>query len=215
MIRPEEQPDGELLRRMKAGDEEAFRTIYRRCQGPIYRFALHMTGNPSIAEDVTQETFMTLIQEPDRFDPSRGPLHAFLFGISRNLTLRRLERERTFVPFPENESPNGSGRQAGNKAGHNRNGDLEQLASPPADLGRSETVDHVRQAVLSLPSNYREVVVLCELQELSYEEAASVLVCAVGTVRSRLHRARVLLTEKLRDARGPKQKPFSRPAAKA
>ena len=69
----------------------------------------------------------------------------------------------------------------------------------PSDLVQQETIDRVRQAVLSLPENYREVVTLCDLQEMSYEEAASLLGCAVGTIRSRLHRARSLLMEKLRD----------------
>jgi RNA polymerase sigma-70 factor (ECF subfamily) len=67
-------------------------------------------------------------------------------------------------------------------------------------------IGRVRQATLSLPVNYREVVVLCDLQEMSYEQAANTLGCAVGTVRSRLHRARLLLTEKLRDFRKPQPK---------
>ena len=108
MIQPEEQTDRELLRRMGAGDEESFRAIYRRCQGPIYRFALHMSGSPSIAEDITQEVFVFLIQESSRFDPSRGTLAAYLFGIGRNLLSRRLDRERPFVPLPESESFTGS-----------------------------------------------------------------------------------------------------------
>ena len=94
MIRPKEPSDSELLRRMGAGDQEAFRTIYQQCQGPIYRFALHMTGNTFLAEDVTQEVFMTLIQERARFEPSRGTLSAYLFGMGRNLLLRRLDREQ-------------------------------------------------------------------------------------------------------------------------
>ena len=67
-----------------------------------------------------------------------------------------------------------------------------------SDLLRSEMIESVRQAVLALPSHYREVVVLCDLHEMSYLEAAAALSCAVGTVRSRLHRARSLLIERLR-----------------
>jgi RNA polymerase sigma-70 factor, ECF subfamily len=226
MIQPEEQSDGELLRRMAAGDEVAFRAIYRRCQGPIYRFALHMSGSPSIAEDVTQEVFVFLIQESGRFDPSRGTLTGYLFGIGRNLLLRRMEKERAFVPFNDgdgsmnsgNGSSNGSHNGYGNGSGYGsrnghgngngaaQNGDLGALTSPPVDLVRGEAIERVRQAVLSLPTNYRETVVLCDLQELSYEEAAKVLECAVGTVRSRLHRARALLVDKLREFHGPQQK---------
>ena len=71
-----------------------------------------------------------------------------------------------------------------------------------ADVTRKETIDSVRKAVLSLPEHYREVVVLCDLQEMDYAEAAAALGCAVGTVRSRLHRARAMLLEKLRPRRG-------------
>jgi RNA polymerase sigma-70 factor (ECF subfamily) len=66
------------------------------------------------------------------------------------------------------------------------------------DIARSETVEQVRKAVLSLPERYREVVVLCDMEEMSYAEAAEIMGCAIGTVRSRLHRARAMLIEKLR-----------------
>ena len=78
---------------------------------------------------------------------------------------------------------------------------IEQVGNEPSpleDLTKAEMIDNVRRAVLSLPERYREVVVLCELQELSYGETAEILGCAIGTVRSRLHRARGLLLAKLR-----------------
>ncbi len=87
MIQLTDCPDDDLLQRMMAGDEEAFLALYRRRQARIYRFALQMSGNPAIAEDVTQEVFMTLIREPQRYDPSRGRLSAFLYGIARNRVL--------------------------------------------------------------------------------------------------------------------------------
>jgi RNA polymerase sigma-70 factor (ECF subfamily) len=68
---------------------------------------------------------------------------------------------------------------------------------PLADLTRDEMVEAVRRAVLALPAHYREVVLLCYLHELSYAEAADVIGCELGTVRSRLHRARALLAERL------------------
>jgi RNA polymerase sigma factor (sigma-70 family) len=84
--------DGLLLRRMLAGDEEAFTLLYRRRHPAIYRFALHMSGNVALAEDVTQEVFMTLIRDAKRFDPARGTLGGFLFGIARNHLRRRWEQ---------------------------------------------------------------------------------------------------------------------------
>src|SRR5262249_6661323 len=70
-------------------------------------------------------------------------------------------------------------------------------ADPLGDLTRTEMIEAVRSAILALPTHYREVVILCELHEMSYGEAAEVIGCAVGTIRSRLHRARALLVEKL------------------
>jgi RNA polymerase sigma-70 factor, ECF subfamily len=165
--------DQELLDLMLRGDEEAFSVLYRRRQGPVYRFALQMTGNVVIAEDVTQEVFMALLQKTAKYDPGRGTLASFLFGIARNMVLRRLEKSS----------------------------EIEDYASPEdilEDLTRRETIEVVRRAVLSLPPVYREAVVLCDLQDTSYEEAAQALDCPIGTVRSRLNRGRSMLAEKLR-----------------
>ncbi len=199
MIRLTDLSDDDLLRRMMAGEEEAFLALYRRRQACIYRFALQMSGNPAIAEDVTQEVFMTLIREPQRYDPSRGSLSAFLYGIARNRMLQRIERDRLLVPLPEEAGANGALSK----------GDGSGLFGDDfaRDLARAETVKQVRRAVLALPASYREVVVLCDLQEMSYEETATALGCAVGTVRSRLHRARTLLMLKLRGVTQPQKKP--------
>src|SRR5579862_7591414 len=91
--------DALLLRRMAAGDEDAFAEVYRQKHPAIYRFALHMTGNASVAEDVTQEVFMALIRDPKRFDPARGTLGGFLFGIARNHLRKRWEQDRRLVSF--------------------------------------------------------------------------------------------------------------------
>jgi RNA polymerase sigma-70 factor, ECF subfamily len=164
--------DQELLVRMLAGDEDAFTVLYRRRQGPVYRFALQMTGNVVIAEDVTQEVFMALLTRTAKYDAARGSLSSFLYGVARNLVLRRIEKTA----------------------------EIEDYAGPEDildDLTRRETVEHVRRAVLSLPAVYREAVVLCDLQDTSYEEAAVVLDCPIGTVRSRLNRGRSMLAQKL------------------
>jgi RNA polymerase sigma-70 factor (ECF subfamily) len=183
-----EETDESLLRLSRAGDESAFAALYRRRQAGVFRFALQMSGSESLAEDVTQEVFMALLNEGSKFDPAKGALSSYLYGAARNQVLRRLEKEKNFVTLCE-EHEREEGRETGQTAAR---------PDPLADFARSETVETVRQAVLALPVHYREVVVLCELQEMSYAEAASVLGCAVGTVRSRLHRARALLCERLR-----------------
>ena len=176
--------DDELLIRMRSGDERAFVALYRRRQAAIYRFALHMSGLATVAEDVTQEVFLALIREECGFDPQRGTLSGYLFGIARKLVLRHVERGRPDValetdmdssPLPE----------------------LMVNDDPLADLIDREGIEALRRSVLALPRRYREVVVLCDLEEVDYGEAAVVLGCPIGTVRSRLHRARALLLEKL------------------
>jgi len=179
--------DGELLRLMLAGDEEALALLYRRRQAGIYCFALQMSGSKSIAEDVTQEVFLFLMRDGQVFDPAKGSLSAFLFGVARNHVLRRLRVEHSLAPL---------GDDAEDEGPIHATSDL----CPLDDLTRAETIESVRKAVLSLPSKYREVVVLCELQDVSYGETAEILGCAIGTVRSRLHRARALLLAKLRPA---------------
>jgi RNA polymerase sigma-70 factor (ECF subfamily) len=203
--------DALLLRRIAGGDQDAFSAIYRQKQPAIYRFALHMTGNAAVAEDVTQEVFMALIRDPGRFDPSRGTLGGFLFGVARNHLRKRWEQDRRLVAFDGDPDdlqghasvdPRGIGSANGqgvHSNGHGRGG----LSSAPGwdEFESVEAIARVRQAVGTLPENYREVVVLCELEEMSYEEAASALGCPVGTVRSRLPRARAMLVEKLRETR--------------
>src|SRR6202451_1646380 len=175
--------DGLLLRRMLAGDEEAFTLLYRRRHPAIYRFALHMSGNVALAEDVTQEVFMTLIRDAKRFDPARGTLGGFLFGIARNHLRKRWEQDRRLVSFTgdadefDDFASNGNGHLKSNGNGHS------PVATVHDEFSQAETIRRVRQAVSTLPESYREVVVLCELEELSYEQAATALDCPVGTVR--------------------------------
>src|SRR5215213_5160733 len=185
--------DDELLRLMMAGDENAFVALYRRRQGGIYRFALQMSGSEAIAEDVTQEVFMVLMREAGNYDPSRGTLSGYLYGVARNHVLRALSRDRSFVSIGESYEEDGEGAHE----------HLVAQDDPLGDLTRSEVIESVRQAITALPTHYREVAVLCDLHEMSYAEAAQVLGCAVGTVRSRLHRARSLLMEKLRATNEP------------
>lgn len=179
--------DQNLLRELARGSETAFEVFYERYHGPIYRFALHMSGNPATAEEVTQEAFMVMIDNTKGYDPGKGTLAAWLFGVARNLTRRSLERTRLDLPLMEDL--------------------LEQDGQPgcveldlPGILGRSELLETLRKAVLTLPEQYREVVVLCDLEEMTYPEAARMLSCSEGTVASRLHRARSLLKTKLHAA---------------
>jgi RNA polymerase sigma-70 factor, ECF subfamily len=184
--------DEALVDRMREGDEEAFVSLYRRRQPDIHKFVFGMSNSRSITEDVTQEVFIILIRQADRFDAARGSLRSFLYGIARNCLLQHFERERPYVPYDE-EIP-------GKESSTLQNALRPDLNSPLAELTTAELLDDLRQAVLTLPLKYREAVVLCDLQEMDYVDAAAVMRCPVGTVRSRLHRGRELLLQKLKSS---------------
>lgn len=181
--------DDDLLARIAEGDAAAFTALFRRRQAEVYRFALHMTGRPAAAEDVTQDVFLALMRDAGRYEAGRSTAAAWLCGIARNHARRRLEREREIVD------------------GDDRQMDVAVHPDPIGDLTRAEGIAAVRRAVLTLPLRYRETVVLCDLQELSYADAAAALECAVGTVRSRLHRGRAMLASKLAGEHSVRLKP--------
>jgi RNA polymerase sigma-70 factor, ECF subfamily len=183
-----EVPDEVLLRRLAVGDEDAFQVFYARHHGPVFRFALHMTGRAEAAEEVVQEAFMALLREARKFDPSRGAAPAFLFGIARNHVHRLLDSDGRYLAFPE-EGPDAAQPAAGFAV---------HTPDFSGEIERAEISAQVRRAVLSLPERYREVITLCDLEEMGYERAATILACPIGTVRSRLNRAREMLAGKLR-----------------
>jgi RNA polymerase sigma-70 factor (ECF subfamily) len=165
--------DLDLLRRFRAGDRDAFTAIYRAHQACVFRFARLMTGDAIKASEVTQDVFVWLIHHPGGYDPERGGLSGFLVGVARKFLKRRYSEEQRWLPLEED------------------------ITAPEAVSGHSDPdVAALRQAVAALPLLYREVVVLCGLDGKSYEEAAAIIDCSVGTVRSRLHRARALLARK-------------------
>lgn len=175
--------DDELMARTAAGDREAFAALYRRRRPDVYRFALHVSGSRSVADDVTQDVFMTIIHDARRYRPGRSGVTPWLLGIARNHVRRALHRRPT-ESLPDDDSSEAPSIDA----------------DPLAGLSQRRHVAALRRAVLELPVRYREAVVLCDLQELSYADAAAALRCAIGTVRSRLHRGRALLTARLRGA---------------
>jgi len=184
-IRKNDQ-DEELLKRSAKGDEEAFTVLYRRHADVLYRFAFRMTSSAWGAEEIVQDVFMTLAREPGKYDAERGTLPAFLFGITRNKIMKhneRLPREISLVERQEDGSGGGL--------------TLRDSFTPAMWAEQRERLEKVRAAVMELPVEFRETVVLCELEEMSYDQAARTLDCPIGTIRSRLHRGRALLLAKL------------------
>ncbi len=170
--------DEELYRRVKNGDRDALVELYERREPGLYRYAFYASGCRSVAEEITQEVFLRLIGGGVPFDERRGSLEAYLYGVARNLIRTR---RPSVVPLDAEE--------AGDPASEE-----DTLRGLIADERTAALADAVQQ----LPPVYRDAVVLCDLEERSYEEAARLMNCAVGTVRSRLHRARGLLAAKLK-----------------
>ena len=133
----------------------------------VYRFAWTMSSSPAAAEDITQEVFLTVLRDQVRFDPTRGSLRAFLLGIARNLALKRWRDEHRWDTL-----------------------DDDRFVAQPFDLERGEIGELVSSAIRTLPPLQREVVILAEYEELSLEQIGRAVEAEVGTVKSRLHRAR-------------------------
>ena len=175
-------PDDDLVRRACAGEGDAFAAIYARYHAVVYRFARLMSGRTGIAEEVTQDVFVTLIRDLPRYEPQRAALPTYLYGIARNMTRGRLRRERRFVAFDGSAS-----------------------AEPPApddqgaSLERAGELARLRRAIAALPSRYREVVILGHVHGLPYTQIAAIVGAPVGTVRSRLNRGRQLIASRMDD----------------
>jgi RNA polymerase sigma-70 factor (ECF subfamily) len=174
---PARGAEAQLIERFRAGDREAMAELYRAHHAAVFRFAFHMTANRDAAAEITQETFVWMIRHPARFDAARGELSAFLNGVARMMARRRERITRRWLPF-ESLRPG-------------------QVHAPENGAERALNANALRKAIARLPIRYREALALCDLEGKSYEEAAACLGCALGTVRSRLHRGRELLAQRL------------------
>ena len=181
--------DTELLRQMRAGAAAAFEALYLRHQGPLFRFALLRCGSAATAADVVQEVFMGLLTGSVKFNPMRGLLQNFLFGVARNLVMKHEQpRQRDAVLFDAGDG------DAGDSA--------DDAAGPLACMLGNEQAEAVRRALALLAPHYRDVVILYEMHDLSYLDIAAICQLDVGTVRSRLSRGRAALVKRL-DAHRP------------
>jgi RNA polymerase sigma-70 factor (ECF subfamily) len=185
--------DADLVARLRRGDAAAARELYQRHGSALLRFGLAMSNCRQTAEDIVHDTFVEILRHPVRFDPTRGSVIAYLFGIARHRMSRvarvslRDADVRTTEPGDEVFDPATSGMDNG----------LLDLRDAGEEIDRARDIERVRTAVFDLPRVHREVIVLCDLEELSYATAAEILGCPIGTVRSRLSRARALLATRL------------------
>jgi len=182
-----QETDSSLLTQVRDGDVAAFQRLYQRHQGPIYRYALMRCGQSALAADVVQDVFMGLLSRSYRYDAGLGSLQNFLFGVARNLLLKQDQAERRHQPLPA------FGEEYGEENGEEV---LMSETTEAADvIFHQQMTEHVRQAVAVLRPHYRDVIILYELQELSYAEIAVICDIDIGTVRSRLSRARAAILQ--------------------
>jgi RNA polymerase sigma factor (sigma-70 family) len=175
--------DAEHMARLAAGDPGALRNLYERHGRALLRFSSAMCRSRQAAEDLVHDTFVALLREPGQFDPAQGSVFAYLCGVLRHLVGRYYRQQKRWVAL-----------DAGDETALTHDG---QYAGPADEIARSQVTAAFRRALLELPLQHREVIALCDLEELPYQTVAAILDCPVGTVRSRLHRARALLTLRL------------------
>jgi RNA polymerase sigma-70 factor (ECF subfamily) len=172
--------DADYVAQLVAGNGGALRPLYERHGRALLRFSAAMCRSRQSAEDMVHDTFVELMREPANFDPAQGSVFAYLCGVLRHRISHHFRQQRRWVELDD----------AASVQAHDGPGPAEEIA-------RSELTAAFRQAMLELPLPHREVIALCDLEELPYTTVASILDCPVGTVRSRLHRARALLTIRL------------------
>jgi RNA polymerase sigma-70 factor (ECF subfamily) len=178
-----ESPD---LVALRSGDAQAIGPIYARESARVYRYAHALCGNPAWAADATQEAFVALALRPQAFDASKGPLGAYLAGVARHALTRmwRLERKQQSLTSPEDPNHELLGDECAASA---------TSASPETLMEQAQDGAAVWAALRQLPAIFREAVILVDLQERPYAEAAAIAGIELNTLRTRLHRARIRL----------------------
>lgn len=172
--------DSERMARLAAGDTGALRELYEKHGRALLRFSSAMCRSRQAAEDLVHDTFVALLRGPHLFDPEQGTAFNYLCGVLRHRVSRHFRQQKRWVSLVDDD--------ASGPTVH---------ASPADEIARSEVSAVFRQAMLELPLQHREIIALCDLEELPYHAVANILDCPIGTVRSRLHRARALLTIRL------------------
>jgi RNA polymerase sigma-70 factor, ECF subfamily len=178
------QTDAELALAIARGNGDAMAELYRRHGALVYRFTLRMSQNATIAEEITQEVFLALLRHPAHFDPQRAALSTWLCAIARRQLWKHLARNERFVSIELEDEP------------------FDPISPEPGPaewLTRNEAIASVRDGIDRLSLPLKEVILLCELEGLTYEQAAQILTIPIGTVRSRLSRAKGRLALLLRN----------------
>jgi RNA polymerase sigma-70 factor, ECF subfamily len=176
--------DDDLMRTVAAGDREAFATLFDRYREPIWRFFRRRVAEWSAAEELTQETFLAVLQRAARYEP-RAAFRSYLFGIAFNLLA--------------------AARRRGSTPGGHHARSLDEAGPVPAAPVAFDDILDIRQALANLDPRDRDILMLREYDALSYDEISAVIGVPVGTVRSRLFRAREALRQRLEARSAPQE----------
>jgi len=183
------RPDAELIDRVRAGEGEAFGDIVKRHQDRLYNTVYRLVGSPEDARDIVQDVFVKAFENLDSFRGGSS-LYTWLFRIAVNTSLSHRRRHKWIH----------LGMAGGDDADDPDRPPLADPASadPAEPLMAAETEALIQEAINALDNEHRTIVVLRDIQHCDYREIAEVLDLPPGTVKSRLHRARLLLRERLR-----------------
>jgi RNA polymerase sigma-70 factor (ECF subfamily) len=173
----------ELVRRSQGGDREAFGLLVRRYQDRIYNTTLRLLGDPDDAAEVAQEAFLRAYENIGGFK-GKSAFSTWLYRIAINCAFSRRRKRQVAKEVTLKDSVSAPGNP--------------HFSAPSSPLEKRERNRLVQEALAALPANLRAVVVLRDLEGLNYEAVGRVLKVSQGTVKSRLHRARTILREKLK-----------------
>ena len=180
--------EARLVRRARTGDQQAFAELVALYQDKLYHMAFRMLGNRQEAEDVTQEAFLRVYRNLDRFDEGQK-FSTWIYRIATNLCIDRLrKRKQTFSLDAESTEHEGLDGYAVIPSDDR---------TPESEMLLTETQRIVREAIETLPAKYKSVMVLRYLLDLSLQEIGEVLDMPVTTVKTRVHRGREFLRKKL------------------
>jgi len=183
--------DEELIREFQGGSSEAFDEIVHRYRNPLFSFVYRIIGDPAFSEDILQETFIRVWSNRDSYREV-AKFSTWIYTIAGNLAKSELRRHKIRRWFSLSGSSSYDEEERPLEI-------ADEEADPHRDLERTTIKKRVDEEIIKLPLVFKEVIILRDVQELSYEEISEILKIPLGTVKSRVNRARLRLQKRLRD----------------
>jgi RNA polymerase sigma-70 factor (ECF subfamily) len=174
--------DSEIVKRVLSGDVDSFRILVERYQRPVLSMIQRMIWDSHRCEEIGQDVFVTAFQKLSTFDPARSQFSTWLFTIVRNMSINALKKR---LPMPMEKLP-----------------EMPSSRNPSHELSDKETFMQLDEALKTLPEKLRRAFVLAEFEQLPYEEVARIEGARLGTIKSRINRARARIYAVMKDMKG-------------